>query len=71
VTIKLTTREKQILHLSSLGLPIKQIAAQLEVSQRTIEKHRANIMQKTDTNSIIEAIHVCNQNSGYKLLNAV
>jgi two-component system alkaline phosphatase synthesis response regulator PhoP len=71
VTIKLTTREKQILHLSSLGLPIKQIAAQLEVSQRTIEKHRANIMQKTDSNSIIEAIHILNQNNGYKMLNVV
>ncbi len=69
--IKLTPREKEIFYLSSLGLPVKQIAAKLGISQRTIEKHRANIMQKTKTNSILEAIHILNKNNQYKLLRAV
>ena len=71
VNIKLTPREKQIFYLSSLGLPVKQIAAKLKVSQRTVEKHRANIMQKTNTNSILEAIHVLHKNNVFKLLNAI
>ena len=56
--MKFTPREKEILELSSKGLAIKQIAAKLMISERTIEKHRANIMRKTKTSSIIEAIFI-------------
>lgn len=55
--VALTAREKQVLELSGKGLSIKQIAEELGLSPRTIEKHRANIMEKTDTSSIIEAIY--------------
>ncbi len=53
----LTKREEEILMMSCMGLPIKQIAQELEISDRTVEKHRTNIMHKTHTNSIIEAIY--------------
>jgi two-component system alkaline phosphatase synthesis response regulator PhoP len=53
---KLTDREQQILQLSAKGLALKQIASQLGLSQRTVEKHRANIMHKTQTSSIIETM---------------
>lgn len=56
--IKLTQREEEVLDLSSTGLPLKQIADKLGLSQRTIEKHRSNIMKKTNTNCILEAINV-------------
>lgn len=56
--IKLTQREEEVMDLSSMGLPLKQIAQKLGLSQRTVEKHRANIMKKTKTNSILEAINV-------------
>ena len=55
--VVLTEREKQVLELSGRGLSIKQIAADLGVSARTVEKHRANIMEKTRTSNIIEAIY--------------
>lgn len=55
--VMLTEREKQVLELSGKGFSIKQIAEELGLSPRTIEKHRANIMEKTDTSSIIEAIY--------------
>lgn len=55
--VSLTQREKQVLELSAQGLSIKQIADQLGVSARTVEKHRANIMEKTDSSNIIEAIY--------------
>ncbi len=55
--IILTEREKQVLELSSKGHSIKQIANELGVSARTVEKHRANIMEKTQSSNIIEAIY--------------
>jgi len=54
--ITLTEREKEVFHLSAKGWGLKQIAAELKLSQRTVEKHRANIMRKTDTHSMYEAI---------------
>lgn len=56
-SFQLTTREKEVLEWSAQGLPIKQIASILRISERTVEKHRANIMAKTETSSIVEAIY--------------
>jgi DNA-binding NarL/FixJ family response regulator len=53
---KLTEREQQVFELSASGLPIKIIAGKLELSERTVEKHRANIMAKTNAKNMIEAI---------------
>lgn len=55
-SIKLTEREKQIYMLSAQGMALKQIAGELGLSQRTVEKHRANIMHKTKTRNFIETI---------------
>lgn len=44
--LKLTTREHEVLQLAANGLTSKQIAEKLEVSPRTAEKHRANLMKK-------------------------
>jgi DNA-binding CsgD family transcriptional regulator len=43
----LTPREREIMELVLAGHPSKNIAADLCISQRTVEKHRASIMQKT------------------------
>ena len=53
---KLTKREVQIFELSANGLPIKLIADQLKLSERTVEKHRANIMAKANAKNMIETI---------------
>ncbi|WP_372947732.1 LuxR C-terminal-related transcriptional regulator [Mariniphaga sp.] len=55
--VKLTFRENQVLELSVKGLGIKQIAVELGISARTVEKHRANIMEKTQTKNILETIY--------------
>lgn len=52
----LTEREQQVLKLSATGLPIKIIAHELNLSTRTIEKHRAHIMEKVGARNMIEAI---------------
>jgi DNA-binding NarL/FixJ family response regulator len=42
----LTVREKEVLKLIAEGKGSKEIAALLFISARTVERHRANIMQK-------------------------
>ena len=54
--IKLTAREHQVFEMSANGLPIKIIASELNLSERTVEKHRANIMAKAKAKNMIEAI---------------
>jgi FixJ family two-component response regulator len=48
----LTTREQQILNLVLAGHPSKNIAADLGISQRTVENHRAAIMRKSSSKSV-------------------
>jgi two-component system, chemotaxis family, CheB/CheR fusion protein len=48
----LTPRQRQIMDLVLTGQPSKNIAADLGISQRTVESHRAAIMKKTGANSL-------------------
>lgn len=48
----LTARQRQIMELVLAGHPNKNIAADLGVSQRTVENHRAAIMRKTGAKSL-------------------
>jgi len=48
----LTVRQRQIMELVLAGHPSKNIAADLGISQRTVENHRAAIMQKTGSKSL-------------------
>jgi len=50
----LTARQEQIMNLILIGHPSKNIAADLGISQRTVENHRASIMMKTRAKSISE-----------------
>ena len=48
----LTPRQRQIMDLVLAGHPSKNIAADLGISQRTVENHRASIMKKTGAKSL-------------------
>jgi two-component system CheB/CheR fusion protein len=48
----LTPRQRQIMNLVLAGHPSKNIAADLGISQRTVETHRASIMKKTGAKSL-------------------
>jgi two-component system CheB/CheR fusion protein len=51
---ELTPRQRQIMDLVLAGHPSKNIAADLGISQRTVENHRASIMRKTGSRSLPE-----------------
>ena len=48
----LTPRQRQVMNLVLAGHPSKTIAADLKISQRTVENHRAAIMQRTGATSL-------------------
>ena len=48
----LTPRQRQVMEMVLAGHPSKNIAADLGISQRTVENHRASIMTKTGTRSL-------------------
>lgn len=51
-----TDREKEILELLCKGLNNDQISEVIHISPKTIEKHKSNLFQKTDTNNTINLI---------------
>ncbi|MFC1889407.1 response regulator [Thermodesulfobacteriota bacterium] len=52
----LTTREREILKLIAEGKSNKEIANLLFISVRTVEHHRANLMEKLNTRNIVDLI---------------
>ena len=48
----LTTRQREIMDMVLAGHPSKNIAADLGISQRTVENHRAAIMKRTGAKSL-------------------
>lgn len=53
----LTPRERDVMTYVAKGRPNKIIAAELGVSQRTIEAHRARIFQKMRVRNAVELAH--------------
>ncbi len=54
----LSQRETEVLQHLANGLSSKQIAGQLDISTRTVETHRLNIMKKLNTTNSAETISV-------------
>ncbi|WP_232314640.1 response regulator transcription factor [Sphingopyxis sp. QXT-31] len=54
----LTPREQDILEAIAAGLGNKAIARRLELSPRTVEVHRANIMRRAEAGSIAELLRL-------------
>lgn len=61
---RLTPREREVLALVVTGMTNKRIAAELQVSRRTVETHRANIMRKTGAESLPDLIRTAEANHG-------
>ncbi|MBI1353461.1 MAG: response regulator [Acidobacteria bacterium] len=52
--VQLTPREREILQLLAEGKTMKEIAAVLDVSTRTVEFHKYNLMEKTGMHTTAE-----------------
>lgn len=57
----LTPREVEIARLVTEGLSSKEIADRLNLSVRTVEKHRANIMEKLGVREVASLVRYCMQ----------
>ncbi|HEX7249739.1 MAG TPA: response regulator [Burkholderiales bacterium] len=53
---RLTAREREVLEHAVRGLHAKEIAATLGISPRTVEVHKARIMEKLDVRNIAELV---------------
>lgn len=52
----ITKREREVLKLIVDGLTSKEIAQKLYISPRTVDTHRANLMEKLELNNIAELV---------------
>jgi DNA-binding NarL/FixJ family response regulator len=58
---KLTPREIEVARMVSGGLSSKEVADRLNLSVRTVEKHRANIMVKLGVREVASLVRCCVQ----------
>lgn len=58
----LTTREIEVIRLIVNEFTTKQIAEKLQISPRTVDTHRKNILNKINTHSIVGLIRYAYEN---------
>ena len=58
---RLSVREKQVVKLVAEGFKTKEIAEKLEISDRTVSKHRENLMTKMGMTSTAELTNYANE----------
>jgi two-component system response regulator FixJ len=56
--VSLTPREREVMELVTTGKANKVIAAELNLSPKTVEVHRANVMKKMEVDSVAELVRV-------------
>ena len=55
----LTPREREVMHEVVSGAPNKLIAKHLGVSLKTVESHRARMMEKLEAGSVSQLVRIC------------
>lgn len=55
---QLTPREREVMRLVVAGKLNKQIANELDISMKTVEAHRARVMEKMDVRTLAELVKV-------------
>jgi len=54
----LSTRQRQVMELAVAGLSNKEIASQLDISAKTVENHRAWVMERMDAKNLVELVRI-------------
>jgi len=54
----LTPRERQVMEYVVIGRLNKQISAELNISEKTVKAHRAQVMRKTGAGSLAELVRL-------------
>jgi len=54
---EISERESEVLRLVAWGYTNKEVAGYLGISVKTVETHKANLMQKLDLKSRVEMVH--------------
>jgi len=54
----LTPRERQVMQMVISGMLSKQIAAELNIAQKTVDNHRANLMEKMQADTIADLVRM-------------
>lgn len=57
----LTAREFDVMRLVIAGHSNKQIARQFGISYRTVEIHRARVMEKTGASNLLDLVRICSE----------
>ena len=60
--VRLTPRQREIVQLLAEGKSSKEVAAALDLSVKTAETHRANIMRKLDCHSVSDVVRYAIRN---------
>ncbi len=51
-----TEREKEIMNYVVTGMPNKEIAYQLQISEKTVKAHRGKVMHKSGAKTIVDLV---------------
>jgi FixJ family two-component response regulator len=60
---RLSARERQVMALMIRGLHNRHIALELGISPRTVEVHKARVMEKLGVKNLVEFVRLVDQNS--------
>lgn len=57
----LTKRERQVLRLIALGFRNREISEELDISMKTVDTHRTNLMRKLNLHNLVDVVDFANK----------
>ena len=54
---QLTPRQREVLALTAQGFSMKEVALMLNISVKTVETHRSNVMERLDLHNVPRLVH--------------